>query len=254
MTEPIARLHPTAATVAVTSGKGGAGKTTTAVALAARLAADGHRTLLVDCDAPAPNTALVADFTPTVTADVDNTALLLPDTPYGFKLAAPAMFGDYRAGYGDMFKVPLWVDGIDVIVYDLPGGWTAAQNTVVERFVDTIIACSPPTAPALADHKAHLAAIARQRDAVIDGIKRSDRRRKNWDFPATRVVSAQTLATYIGTLPDGTVAEVRRLDAMPAAEIDGLFDVTVPPAVTVADLAASRAIGDIAGLCMAGGA
>lgn len=109
-------------------------------------------------------------------------------------------------------------------------------------------------ATALADHRAHLTAIARQRDAVIDGIKRSDRRRKNWDFPATRVVSAQTLVTCIGTLPDGTVAEVRRLDAMPAAEIDGLFDVTVPPAVTVADLAASRAIGEIAGPCMAGGA
>lgn len=41
---------PTAETICLANFKGGVGKSTTAVNLAAALAESGHRTLLADCD------------------------------------------------------------------------------------------------------------------------------------------------------------------------------------------------------------
>lgn len=49
--------------LAVVGGKGGVGKTTTALGLAAALARRGHRTTLVDCDEDMPDCARMVDIT-----------------------------------------------------------------------------------------------------------------------------------------------------------------------------------------------
>jgi MinD-like ATPase involved in chromosome partitioning or flagellar assembly len=56
------QIVPGATTVAVTSGKGGVGKSTTGVALAAALTARGHD-VVVDADIEGPNVHLLADVT-----------------------------------------------------------------------------------------------------------------------------------------------------------------------------------------------
>ena len=261
MKKDIIRLHPTARTIAVTSGKGGAGKTTTAVALAKRLTDNGHRVLLVDVDVPAPNVAIVADVSGVYKARQDAHQIVPPTSPYGFRVCSPTFFRQ-AAGFDDMFDLPLWVNEVDVIVYDLAGGWTKAQERCVERFVDVFVLCTPPTAPALADHAAQARHLASTYIANVRSITDSNKARKHWGFPPLRLVAVETLASAIGTLPNGEVAEVRRLDAVPADDVPAAIAVqagddttvefvgTIPPAVDVTALAATDPVGRLADLCM----
>ncbi len=55
--------------LAVAGGKGGSGKTTTALGLAAALARDGQRPLVVDADTTMPNLHVLASVDPTPTTD-----------------------------------------------------------------------------------------------------------------------------------------------------------------------------------------
>lgn len=248
----IPRLHPTARTIAVTSGKGGAAKTTTAVALAARLATDGHNTVLVDMDVPAPNAAIIADVADVkLRARPGKTEIVLPESPLGFRVATPTSFKQ-GASFEDMTALPLWANNIDVIVYDLPGGWTRAQETVMGHFVDVIVAVSPPTDSALSDHAAHVRHLLATVPANEQKVRDRDKRRKV-EFPETRILTIETLAEHLGTLPNGKVAKVRRIDAVPADEArsrvepDGTrFVTSIPPAVDVKALSETDEVGVLA--------
>ncbi|MDR2421279.1 MAG: AAA family ATPase [Oscillospiraceae bacterium] len=86
--------------IAITSGKGGTGKTTTAAAVASCLAALGHRTLAVDCDAGLRNLDVSLGMSEFIVADISDVAdarLSLgeaarehPGIPNLFFLSAPA--------------------------------------------------------------------------------------------------------------------------------------------------------------------
>lgn len=248
----IPRLHPTARTIAITSGKGGAAKTTTAVALAAKLAADGNDVILVDMDVPAPNAAIVAEVTDAkLRAKIGTVELVLPESPLGFRVATPTMFRE-GASYADMFSIPLWTNRADVIVYDLPGGWTVAQQGVMKKFVDVVVAVSPPTESALSDHAAHVQHLLAAVPTMAEATRNLDGRRK-YTLPTTRILTVETLANHLGTLPNGEVVETRRIDAVPPEEArdrvepDGTTFVTsIPPAPDPKALAATAEIADLA--------
>jgi septum site-determining protein MinD len=86
--------------IVVTSGKGGTGKTTTVAAVSSCLAALGHRTLAVDCDAGLRNLDVslgMSEFTVTDISDVTDGHMTLgeaarehPAIPNLFFLSAPA--------------------------------------------------------------------------------------------------------------------------------------------------------------------
>lgn len=119
--------------IAVTSGKGGTGKTTTVAAVSSCLAALGYRTLCVDFDTGLKNLDLalcMSDYTVADFMDVVNghTGLMeacheSPDIPNLFFLAAPA---GYEAGEPDIRYVKQMFDDIygefDYCLIDSPAG------------------------------------------------------------------------------------------------------------------------------------
>lgn len=182
--------------------------------------------------------------------------LVLPESPYGFRVATPTSFKG-GASYDDMILVPLWVNNVDVVVFDLPGGWTRAQSGVMNGFVDVVIAVTPPTPSALSDHATHLRLLAGQLASREAALRDKDKRRK-YVFPETTMLAVETLGSYTGTTPDGDVVTVRRLDAVPAADAEAAVGIegatyagSIPSAVDVKALAETDEIGDLAKRVMA---
>lgn len=252
----VPRLHPTARTIAVTSGKGGAAKSTTVAALARRLASNGHNVVVSDLDIPAPNAHIVGDMPEDaqLTAVLDTAEIVLPWTPHRYRIASPVLMG--HPSVSSMVGLCSYANEVDVVIFDLPGGWTDAQSEVIYHFVDVIFAVSPPTDTALSDHAAHVGHILRAIPAAQEAVKAKDKRRKV-EFPDIAVFSVETLTGYIGTLPDGTVTTVRRLDAVPPEEAAARFEKvgvpfagTIPPAVDVKALSETDEIGALAALAM----
>ncbi len=129
--------------IAVASGKGGVGKSTLSVNLAAALAADGLSTGLCDCDLYGPSVALMCGATDRPSADGEGR--ILPVERHGLKLMSmgllleddsPAVLrGPMVTRYTQQFlRNVLWnVDGdLDVLVLDLPPGTGDIQLTVVQ--------------------------------------------------------------------------------------------------------------------------
>ena len=90
--------------ISVTSGKGGVGKTNLSVNLAAALAADNKRVLLLDADLGLANVDVLLGMTPPFNLfhlfheDVALSSILM-DTPYGFKILPAA------SGVGEMLAL-----------------------------------------------------------------------------------------------------------------------------------------------------
>ncbi|MFB6152264.1 MAG: Mrp/NBP35 family ATP-binding protein [Haloarculaceae archaeon] len=126
--------------IAVASGKGGVGKSTVAVNLAAGLADAGARVGLFDADVYGPNVPrmVAADEGPRATED----ETLVPPEKYGVKL----MSMDFLLGEDDpvIWRGPmvhnvltqLWEDvewgGLDYMVVDLPPGTGDTQLTLLQ--------------------------------------------------------------------------------------------------------------------------
>lgn len=119
--------------VAVASGKGGTGKTTTVAAVASCLAALGHKTLCLDFDLELRNLDLalcmadftVADFMDVVTERLDlmEACHECPQISNLFFLAAPVNFDPDKSGLPDV--VPLFAkirDEFDFCLVDCPSG------------------------------------------------------------------------------------------------------------------------------------
>lgn len=251
----IPRLHPTARCVAVTSGKGGAAKSTTVAAVAARLSTDGVNVVVVDLDLAAPNAHIIAGVPDTarLAVDMDTVEVILPWSTYGYRVATPILFED-NGSVSSVAALCRYVNDVDVVLFDLPGGWTDAQSLVMAEFVDDVIAVSPPTDTALSDHAAHIGDLIAARDAARLKVQEKDRRRKV-TFPDTGIWSVETLADHIGTLPNGDVVTVRRLDAVSPSEAASRFAacsvpfrLSVPAAADISTLAATSEIGDLAAL------
>jgi hypothetical protein len=213
-------LHETATTIAVTSAKGGAGKTTTVVALADALTAAGHRVGIVDLDVTDPNLHLVAgvDGTSTVTVSDDVTL----NTPMRGDVAVLSPLGfDQRPSSGALGELAAYLD-VDVVIFDLPPGIDGAHSDLFTLGIDGVLTVAPPTVVGLTGHVEHCGTLQRLRaNAAEAAHKKRDKRRKYVEVPIGWA-SAETCGNHIGSL-DGELVTVRRFDAADDTTVDTSF-------------------------------
>jgi len=126
--------------IAVASGKGGVGKSTVAVNLAAALASQGLKVGLCDCDLYGPSVAHMFGSSERPTADEENT--IIPIKINGLKLmsmgflledGAPAVLrGPMVTRYTQQFLRQVKWQPLDVLLLDLPPGTGDIQLTIVQ--------------------------------------------------------------------------------------------------------------------------
>lgn len=239
------QIVPGALTVAVTSGKGGVGKTTTASALAAALTLRGLRVVVIDGDLYGPNVHLVADVADTaLVVNTEPLGLSLPTSALGFDVVTPVSITAKDAGarlsMSDLFALAQFAHPPQIVIVDMPPGWTAQHSAVCSLLPDLVVAVVAPTATALADHKRHVAAWQSAWEQSVQARRNQDKRRKVVLAEAVSIVSVETMARFTG-IPDGgdQPVTVRRLDALPAAEVAAAVSplVSVPAAADVAAVA-----------------
>lgn len=126
--------------IAVASGKGGVGKSTLAVNLAAALAAKGLRVGLCDCDLYGPSVAMMCGVTDRPFADEEG--MILPAERHGLRLMSmgllleddsPAVLrGPMVTRYTQQFLRNVRWGELDVLLLDLPPGTGDIQLTIVQ--------------------------------------------------------------------------------------------------------------------------
>lgn len=240
-------IIPGAVTVAVTSGKGGVGKTTTTVALAAALIERGHSVTVVDGDVHGPNVHLVSEV-PDTTLGFDPAGLKidLPKSPHGFGIVTPVSVTEAQPGKSmrmeDLISLARFADPVDVVIVDLPPGWTAGHEIVCKGLPELVVTVVAPSVPALSDHQVHAKAWTQEWARTVRGREDADRRRKIVLPAEPPIVAAETMARFLG-VPDtgGEPVMVRRFDAVHADTMREKADpvVSIPAAATIADAAAT---------------
>lgn len=150
--------------IAVSSGKGGVGKTTIAVNLAISLARKGYSVGLLDADVFGPSVPKMFDeekYKPEVRRD-NNIDHIIPLTKYGVKVLSTGFFVDpadaviWRGPMASNFLKQLITQGewgaLDYLLVDLPPGTSDIHLTLVQEVpVTGAIVVSTPQEVALAD-------------------------------------------------------------------------------------------------------
>src|SRR6266498_3881751 len=129
--------------IAIASGKGGVGKSTVAVNLAAALIKEGYKTGLIDADMYGPSIPIMlkADEKPKI-VKIENKNKLLPVVRYGIKLMSIGFLVDKNEAVvwrGPMASAALkqfmtdveW-DELDFLLYDMPPGTGDIQLTLTQ--------------------------------------------------------------------------------------------------------------------------
>jgi ATP-binding protein involved in chromosome partitioning len=150
--------------IAVSSGKGGVGKTTIAVNLAISLVRKGYKVGLLDADIYGPSVPKMFDaekYKPEIRRenDVDQ---IIPLTKYGVKILSTGFFVDpadavvWRGPMASNFLIQLITRGVwgtlDYLLVDLPPGTSDIHLTLVQQVpVTGAIVITTPQDVALAD-------------------------------------------------------------------------------------------------------
>ena len=142
--------------IAVSSGKGGVGKSTVAANLATALAADGHRVGLIDADVYGPDVPLLFGTTekPKVTG-AKGSEMIVPLEAHGVRLISlgflmdeeqPAiMRGPLVSGILRQFLEQVEWGELDYLIVDLPPGTGDAQLSLVQTVdVDGAVMVTTP--------------------------------------------------------------------------------------------------------------
>ena len=150
--------------IAVSSGKGGVGKSTVAANLAIALARLGHRVGLLDCDIFGPSIPKmfhVEDARP-YSEEVDGKAMIVPIEQYGVKMLSIGFFVDpdtptlWRGGMASnalkqLIGEAAW-GNLDYFILDTPPGTSDIHLTLVQTLPITgAVIVSTPQQVALAD-------------------------------------------------------------------------------------------------------
>ena len=147
------RLAGIKAKVAVYSGKGGVGKTTVAVNLAAVLANDGNQVGLLDVDIDCPNVTKVMGITD---KPVYENGEIIPSERFGVKVVSMAFFQENEEeaiiwrgpmihnAINQFLQMTAWGD-LDYLVVDLPPGTSDAPLTVMQALpLDGFVVVTTP--------------------------------------------------------------------------------------------------------------
>ncbi len=127
--------------IAVGSGKGGVGKSTTAVNLAVAMAAQGHKVGLLDADVHGPSVPKLLGLEGKPMLDGDNK--LIPFEKHGVRSMSVGFLVDERApliwrgpmvhgALKQLFQDVAWGD-LDVMVVDMPPGTGDAALTLIQN-------------------------------------------------------------------------------------------------------------------------
>ncbi len=150
--------------IAVSSGKGGVGKTTIAVNLAVALARKGYKVGLLDADIFGPSVPIMfdaKDYKPEIRRD-NNRDRIIPLLKFGVKVLSIGFFVDpadavvWRGPMASSFLKQLITQGewgsLDFLLVDLPPGTGDIHLTLVQEVpVTGVIVISTPQEVALAD-------------------------------------------------------------------------------------------------------
>ncbi len=150
--------------IAVSSGKGGVGKSTVAANLAIGLASLGHRVGLLDCDIFGPSMPKMfnVENERPYSEEIDGKALIVPIEKYGVKMLSIGFFVDpdtpmlWRGGMASnalkqLIGEALWGD-LDYFILDTPPGTSDIHLTLVQSLPITgAVIVSTPQQVALAD-------------------------------------------------------------------------------------------------------
>ena len=150
--------------IAVSSGKGGVGKSTVAINLAIALARLGHRVGLLDCDIFGPSTPKMMGIEKEqpYSERIDGRDLIIPIEQYGVKMLSIGFFVEpdqatiWRGGMASNALKQLIGDAhwgeLDYFILDTPPGTSDIHLTLVQTIPITgAVIVSTPQAVALAD-------------------------------------------------------------------------------------------------------
>ncbi len=126
--------------IGIYSGKGGVGKTTVAVNIAAFLAHEGYRVGLLDADIDCPNVTIALGIQGTL--DVDMTKRIIPHEKYGIKVVSMASLQE-KEDQAIIWRGPMLTDSLmkflgmtiwgtlDYLLIDMPPGTSDVPLTIM---------------------------------------------------------------------------------------------------------------------------
>ena len=211
------------AILAVASGKGGVGKSTTAVNLAVAMAADGARVGLLDCDVYGPSIPRLMRLSGQ--PETVEGSQMLPMENYGVKCMSMGFLVEedtpmiwrgpmVMSALGQMLRDVQWGE-LDILVCDLPPGTGDAQLTMAQNVPLTgAVVVSTPQDIALLDVRRGIAMFERV-DVPIFGIIENmsyfqcphcGERSEIFDHGGARETAAQMGVEFLGEIPlDGAI-------------------------------------------------